>query len=77
MTLRTLYHCSLCGVSENEARQLIAGPHLFVCDDCVMVMFVMLGKNDPVWRARAGAELRAPDPPTIAAAERSDLVKLG
>jgi len=31
---RTLY-CSFCGKSEHEVRKLIAGPSVFVCDECV------------------------------------------
>jgi ATP-dependent Clp protease ATP-binding subunit ClpX len=27
--------CSFCGKSEREARQLIAGPRVLICDDCV------------------------------------------
>src|SRR5271167_4175388 len=30
----TLY-CSLCGKSQHEVRKLIAGPTVFICDDCV------------------------------------------
>ncbi len=26
---------SFCGKSERETRQLIAGPRVFICDDCV------------------------------------------
>jgi ATP-dependent Clp protease ATP-binding subunit ClpX len=28
-------HCSFCGKSQNEVRKLIAGPTVFVCDECV------------------------------------------
>ena len=30
----TLY-CSFCGKSQQEVRKLIAGPTVFVCDECV------------------------------------------
>jgi ATP-dependent Clp protease ATP-binding subunit ClpX len=30
----TLY-CSFCGKSQNEVRKLIAGPTVFICDECV------------------------------------------
>src|SRR5258708_34304325 len=30
----TLY-CSFCGKSQHEVRKLIAGPTVFVCDECV------------------------------------------
>jgi hypothetical protein len=28
-------HCSFCGKSQHEVRQLIAGPTVFICDECV------------------------------------------
>jgi ATP-dependent Clp protease ATP-binding subunit ClpX len=30
-----LLYCSFCGKSQNEVRKLIAGPSVFVCDECV------------------------------------------
>jgi len=30
-----LLHCSFCGKSQNEVRKLIAGPSVFICDECV------------------------------------------
>jgi ATP-dependent Clp protease ATP-binding subunit ClpX len=29
------YHCSFCGKSHHEVKKLIAGPAVFVCDECV------------------------------------------
>src|ERR1043165_3631395 len=28
-------HCSFCGKSQHEVRKLIAGPAVFICDECV------------------------------------------
>ncbi len=33
-TKSTLY-CSFCGKSQHEVRKLIAGPTVFICDECV------------------------------------------
>jgi ATP-dependent Clp protease ATP-binding subunit ClpX len=30
-----LLHCSFCGKSQHEVRKLIAGPQVFICDECV------------------------------------------
>jgi len=30
-----LLHCSFCGKSQDEVRKLIAGPSVFICDECV------------------------------------------
>lgn len=29
------FHCSFCGKSQHEVRKLIAGPSVFICDECV------------------------------------------
>ena len=28
-------NCSFCGKSENEVKTLIAGPSVYICDECV------------------------------------------
>ena len=30
-----LLYCTLCGKSQHEVKKLIAGPSVFVCDECV------------------------------------------
>ena len=35
----TLY-CSFCGKSQHEVRKLIAGPTVFICDECVELCMV-------------------------------------
>lgn len=35
MSDRPLLHCSFCAKSQNEVRALIAGPTVFICDECV------------------------------------------
>ncbi len=37
----TLY-CSFCGKSQHEVRQLIAGPTVFICDECVELIMDMI-----------------------------------
>jgi ATP-dependent Clp protease ATP-binding subunit ClpX len=32
---KEVLHCSFCGKSQHEVRKLIAGPNVFVCDECV------------------------------------------
>ena len=29
------YHCSFCGKSQDQVRKLIAGPGVYICDECV------------------------------------------
>ena len=35
MNDKPLYYCSFCGKSQEETAQLIAGPKVFICDECV------------------------------------------
>ncbi len=28
-------HRSFCGKSQHDVRKLVAGPHVFICDECV------------------------------------------
>ena len=33
--LHPLLHCSFCGKNQTQVRKLIAGPSVFICDECV------------------------------------------
>ena len=32
-----LLYCSFCGKSQHEVRKLIAGPSVFICDECILL----------------------------------------
>jgi ATP-dependent Clp protease ATP-binding subunit ClpX len=34
-TYGTVLHCSFCGKSQDEVRKLIAGPTVYICDECI------------------------------------------
>ena len=34
-TNKNILYCSFCGKSQHEVRKLIAGPTVFICDECV------------------------------------------
>ena len=55
----TLY-CSFCGKSQHEIRKLIAGPTVFVCDECVELCM------DIIREENRGSVVRSPrgDVPT-------------
>ena len=59
----TLY-CSFCGKSQHEVRKLIAGPTVFICDECVeLCMDIIREETKPRagqvlgWGADAGKEI--------------------
>jgi ClpX C4-type zinc finger len=55
MTLSSPNYCSFCGKSRNEVKRLIAGPNVFICDECVALCndILEIEENGP-----------PPDPPT-------------
>jgi ATP-dependent Clp protease ATP-binding subunit ClpX len=39
-------YCSFCGKSQNEVRKLIAGPTVFICDECVELCLDIIGEEN-------------------------------
>jgi ATP-dependent protease Clp ATPase subunit len=37
MFMRRHLRCSFCRKTENEVTKLVAGPHVYICDECVAV----------------------------------------
>ena len=59
-----LLYCSFCGKSQHEVRKLIAGPSVFICDECVELC------NDIIWeeiqeRSISGVASSLPTPREI------------
>lgn len=48
-------YCSFCGKSQHEVRKLIAGPSVFICDECVSLC------TDIIKEENKGPLLRSPD----------------
>src|SRR5487761_2768262 len=47
-----LLYCSFCGKSQHEVRKLIAGPSVFICDECIELC------NDIIREEIQGAEVK-------------------
>ncbi len=41
----TLY-CSFCGKSQHEVKKLIAGPTVFICDECIYLCFSIFASDE-------------------------------
>lgn len=42
------YHCSFCGKAQTEVKTLVAGPGVFICDECVhLCRPIIARKNKP------------------------------
>ena len=58
---KTLY-CSFCGKSQHEVKKLIAGPSVFICDECIDLCNEIIRDELPAGdeRARRAATCRPP-----------------
>ena len=43
-----LLHCNFCGKSQHEVRKLIAGPSVYVCDECVELCMDIIKEENKV-----------------------------
>src|SRR5256714_14786431 len=55
----TLY-CSFCGKSQHEVRKLIAGPTVFVCDECVELCVDIIGEENKSSLTKSGDKIPTP-----------------
>lgn len=51
----TLY-CSFCGKSQHEVRKLIAGPNVFICNECVELCMDIIREEDKTQLVREGGD---------------------
>lgn len=55
----TLY-CSFCGKSQHEVRKLIAGPTVFICDECVELCIDIIHEENKLSTIRTGDNVPTP-----------------
>ena len=55
----TLY-CSFCGKSQHEVRKLIAGPNVFICNECVELCMDIIREEDKTQLVREGEGVPTP-----------------
>jgi len=44
-THNRVYRCSFCGKSQTEVKTLVAGPGVFICDECVQLCRAIIDKK--------------------------------
>ena len=59
-----ILRCSFCNKDQNDVRKLIAGPTVFICDECVEVCNDIIA-DDNRFEARGGARSSLPVPQEI------------
>jgi ATP-dependent Clp protease ATP-binding subunit ClpX len=60
-----LLYCSFCGKSQNEVRKLIAGPSVFICDECVDLCNDIIREEADAETDETGVEQSTPSPQEI------------
>ena len=55
----TLY-CSFCGKSQHEVRKLIAGPNVFICNECVELCMDIIREEDKTQLVKSGEGTPSP-----------------
>ena len=58
-TKNTLY-CSFCGKSQHEVRKLIAGPNVFICNECVELCMDIIQEEDKTQLVKTGKGIPTP-----------------
>src|SRR5271154_7046022 len=53
-------YCSFCGKSQHEVRKLIAGPTVFICDECVELCLDILGEENKSLLGKSGDNVPTP-----------------
>jgi ClpX C4-type zinc finger len=41
--------CSFCGKSQRQVKKLIAGPGVYICDECLAFMVEIMREESPGW----------------------------
>ena len=53
-------YCSFCGKSQHEVRKLIAGPTVFICDECVELCLDIIGEENKSSLTKSGDDIPTP-----------------
>ena len=54
--------CSFCGKSQSEVKKMVAGPGVYICDNCINVCKGILDKEQFDEAKRAGERRSIPKP---------------
>ena len=60
-----LLYCSFCGKSQHEVRKLIAGPSVFICDECIELCNDIIREETASDKGGKGAKSDLPTPREI------------
>lgn len=65
--------CSFCGKSQHDVRKLVAGPHVFICDECIELSMTIVREEGQSFYLRSPDEYRDLAEKSIRVAEASGI----
>lgn len=54
----TTLYCSFCGKSQHDVHKLVAGPHVYICDECVEISMAIVREDSRSFYLRTPDEYR-------------------
>ena len=63
-------YCSFCGKSQDEVRKLIAGPTVYICDECIELCNEIIAEEYEK-EEKGRARTRAPTPAPVSPPNRA------
>ena len=67
---KSVPYCSFCGKTEAAVQRLVAGPHSFVCDECIELCMTIVRDDSTSFHLRSAAEYRKLAEESVRAAKR-------
>ena len=69
----SILHCSFCRKSQHIVRKLVAGPEVFICDECVELCMVIVREGSSSFYLRTPDEYRKLATDDVSAAEAAGI----
>ncbi len=57
---KNILYCSFCGKSQHEVRKLIAGPTVFICDECVELCNDIIQEENKETKSKTSSRIPTP-----------------
>jgi len=70
---KSILHCSFCRKSQHIVRKLVAGPEVFICDECVEICMVIVREGSNSFYLRTPNEYRKLASDDVRAAEAAGM----
>ena len=58
----SMHRCSFCGKTQDQVRRLVAGPNVFICNECILLCQEIISDDLPLMPEKGGAMDSLPTP---------------